>query len=182
VLALTAATGEPVGVYAAAGAPAALALGAAPGGSGRCLYLVDAVPGPERDDGEHPNATARRWDLVRLDPSTLAVEHAAGLSEPPLWFSVAPGGERAYAISGGDSSVGGTELLQIDLTSGSASTLTTLPSRGRGLAVTGERLYAVDSAGGRLWVVAGRDGRIVQTIAVGRRPVSIAIGGASRGN
>jgi hypothetical protein len=68
-------------------------------------------------------------------------------------------------------------VLQLDLPSGAAGPWLTLPARGRGFAVTSERVYVVDSDHDRLWAVHRRTGRIEQTVPVGRRPVSIALGG-----
>ena len=85
---------------------------------------------------------------------------------------MAPDGEWAYALL--DATV-----RALDLTTGADRPLARLPERGLGLAVTRDRVYAVGPYGPGVWVLRRRDGRLVATAPVGRRPVALALTGAA---
>jgi len=178
VLALRADTGAPVATAPLAGAPAALTLGPAPGGAGARLYGVEAAPGPGGRDGGDAHAAAERWRVLGLDPLTLAPDGEHGLAVAPLWFALAPDGDRGYALTGGDTSAGGRALLELDLASGTPRPLPAPPGRARELVATRAHLYALDAQGDRLWAFDRRSGRLVHTIAVGRRPIALTHAGA----
>ena len=178
VLALQAATGAPLAAAPLAGAPEALTLGAAPGGAGARLYGVEAAPGPDGPAGGDAHAAAERWRVVGLDPLTLAPESEHGLAVAPLWFALAPDGDRGYALSGGDTSAGGRALLQLDLASGATRPLTAVPGRARELVASRDRLYALDAHGDRLWAFDRHTGRVVRTVPVGRRPIALTLEGS----
>jgi DNA-binding beta-propeller fold protein YncE len=175
VLALRADTGAPLAAAPTAGAPASLTLGAAPGGAGAQLYVVEAAPGPEPRDGGDAHASAERWRLRGLDPLTLAPDGERWLAVAPLWFAVASDGDRGYALTGGDTSAGGEALLQLDLASDTTRPLAPPPGAARQLVATRGHLYALDARGDRLWAFDRQSGRLVRTIPVGRRPVALTL-------
>jgi hypothetical protein len=182
VLAVNARSGAPVGQYPLRGAPASLTLGPVPGevaseGAGsRWVYCVEAVPGPTNDPDAGPHAEAIGWQLLGLQPTTLALQQQVPLREAPLRLTVPDAGGSAYAVLTRDGRVASRIVLRIELATGVATHLATLPAAARGLAVAADRLYTLDPEGGWLWAVDRRRGRVEQSTQVGRWPVSLVLG------
>ena len=65
----------------------------------------------------------------------------------------------------------------MDLTTGAARRLAQLPGPTPDLALAGDRLYAPDPLGDRLWVVDRRNGALLRPVPVGRYPVAVAAAG-----
>jgi DNA-binding beta-propeller fold protein YncE len=148
ILALDAASGAPAAVLPLVGAPVSLLLAPSPDsdlrGGGRCLYVVEALAGPESE----PPAPYR-GRLLALDPTTLAVEATVPLDAPVTRLAVAPDGDRAYALLG-------HTLLEIDPRTGRAAALATLPGGGLGVAAGRERVFVGAADGGVVWSVERR--------------------------
>jgi hypothetical protein len=167
IVALDAATGAVLRRAPLAGVPERLVVAPAPGGDGRRLYAVEGWPGPEARSPEDA-----RWRLLGLDPATLATEAAHPVSDHLPGLVVAPDGEEAYALEGS------RRLRRLDLRTGAAAVLTTLPGQGvDSLAATERWVYAPHSfgGGGAVWAVDRRSGRLAHTVAVGRSPVALAL-------
>jgi hypothetical protein len=141
-------------------------LGPAPGGGGPRVYVLEAAPPPP----DHPEA----WQLVALEATTLTPERSYRVAEQLLWPALAPDGEHLYALGARAGGVG-RGVVALDLTTGVASWLALLPGDGLGLAATAAALYVLDPAGGGLWVVDRRSGRLRGAVAVGRRPVALVL-------
>jgi hypothetical protein len=116
--------------------------------------------------------------VLGLDPLTLAPDCEHGLAVAPLWLALAPDGDRGYALTDGDTSVGGRALLELDLASGTTRPLPDPPGPARSLVATRVHLYALDAQGNRLWAFDRRSGRLVRTIPVGRRPIALTHDGS----
>jgi hypothetical protein len=125
-----------------------------------------AVEGPAGQEGEQPGPDGGR--VLGLDPRTLAVESEFPIAGAPGRLAVAPDGEHAYLLLG-------HALRELDLATGQAGPLLGLPDRGLDLAVTPERVYVTNPYGHELWAVDRRRWRLVQTLAVGRHPVALAL-------
>jgi DNA-binding beta-propeller fold protein YncE len=167
VVAVDAARGTPLAVRPTAGVPSHLVL--APGGArgGARLFAVETLAGPEDEPPRPPPGR-----LLGLDPTTLEVERQWPLDYRPTRLAVAPDGAWAYALL--DATV-----RALDLTTGADRPLARLPERGLGLAVGRDRIYAVGPYGPGVWVLRRRDGRLVATAPVGRRPVALTLAGAA---
>jgi len=167
LVALDAATGAVLRRAPLAGVPERLVVAPAPGGGGRRLYAVEGWPGPE---ARYP--IDERWRLLALDATTLATEAVHPLRGDLPGLVVAPDGEEAYALEGP------RWLLRLDLHTGAATDLATLPGQGvASLAATERWVYAPHSFGGgsAVWAIDRRSGRLDRTIAVGRSPVALTL-------
>ena len=181
IVALDATTGATVGVIAIDGALGPLSLGLAPGGTGQRLYAARATTSPSTFDpieclASHPDDPyfdGSQWDLLDVDPVTLAVEAIHLLPQPPRWFAVAPDGEHAYGLAGW------VNVLHVNLIDGTVGRLTQLPDMGFGLVVGQERVYVADLFGDAVWDIDRRDGRLRRHISVGHRPLGLAMEGGS---
>jgi hypothetical protein len=88
---------------------------------------------------------------------------------PGRALAVAPGGAHAYALA-----AGGKDVLHLDLATGVARRLGALPGHASGtMAVTAHHVLAPNPLGSEVWALDRRDGRLVATIPVGRRPVAV---------
>jgi DNA-binding beta-propeller fold protein YncE len=181
ILAVDVSTGTGVGRAALEGVPEQLVVAPAPDRVGERLYVVEGFPGPEvRNPGE-VGGLAPHWRLLGMDAVTLAVQQAYALDEEPLALAVAPGGDRAYALT--MHSARQTAIVELDLLMGSARRLALLPGQSLGnLVVTEQRVYAPHTFGNEVWVVDRRHGRVTQTIPAGRHPLALALGPAGGGS
>jgi hypothetical protein len=179
LLAVDGRTGGVRRVLPLAGAPVRLAVAPAPDGLGWRLYTVEALPGSanerlDRDDLAY--AVDDRWYLHVLDLDTLTPLVAWPLDGPARGLAVAPDGGWAYFLSGG--SLSGS-LRAVDLSTGVASRLASLPAPGGDLVVTEERVYVTNPPGRELWAVDRRRGGPVRRLPVGRGPVGLTLGAAA---
>src|SRR5262245_39002285 len=158
--------------------PEDVALGPAPDGAGPRLYVVAEALDPDETRPEAAAgrwASALRWRLLGLHPTTLALERDVPLPGPARGLAVAPDGRDAYALGAADLQAGAA-LQRIDLVRGVAAVVGRAPGLGvAGPAVTRDRLYVPDTFADRLWV-ADRAGRPLGTVPAGRRPLGIATG------
>ena len=179
-------TGATLAVSALAGVPGQVLLAPAPGGREPRLYCVEGLGGTE-PEGADAVAGAARWRLLRLHPATLRPEGEYLFDELPRWLSITADGANAYALAGPDRRRGGppaaaTTVLHADLDTGATGPLGRVPGPGiGGLAVTAERLYAPDTTGDGVAVLRRRDGLLLDTLRVGRRPIAIATAEACPG-
>jgi hypothetical protein len=165
IIAVDGQTGAVVATRPLAGEPRHLVLAAAPGRDGRRLYAVEA---PSWDWDEAPTTATGR--LLGLDPGTLTIESEQCLSPLPAHLAIAPDGDHAYVLTG-------PWVTDVALGTGARRLLASLPRAATGLVVTDARVYAANDSGDEVWAVARRGGHPVQTIAVGRHPVHLALGG-----
>jgi streptogramin lyase len=177
IVAVRARTGAVVATVPLVGVPDRLTLALAPGGPGNALYAVEAaaIPGGGLPDEcrymTHSKyvTNARSWAVLSLAPDTLAVQRQAIIRQAPYALAVAPDGDHVYAL------VHFHQVLHLDLASGSARRLATLPSAPLGLAVTDTRIYVSDSAGSTVRALNRSTGRLVQVVATGRHPTGITL-------
>ena len=151
------------------GLAGALVLARAPDGAGPRLYAIElaAATNPEESAGDGAR-------LLRLDPTTLAVERAYPLGFRPRGLAMAPDDERAYALAGAEG-----RLVELDLRGGARAATGAGAGRRPGLAVAGPRLYVPDPYGGAVLVLDRRSGDLVARARVGRRPAGVlAVGPA----
>jgi hypothetical protein len=180
ILALRPETGATVATAPIDGVPGELALAAAPEGHGRRLYALEATitVGQALPDecrylsyDEHRTAAAG-WTVLGLSAATLEVESRQTVSQPLHGLAVAPDGADAYALTDQGA------VIHLDLVSRRAKVLATLPDVGVGLAVTADRVYVPHTFGDAVWALDRRDGRRLQTIPTGRRPLGVSVGAA----
>ena len=112
------------------------------------------------------------WLLEARDPLTPQLLAIAPLALPPRALAVAPDGAAAYVLAAGAATRG--SLQHLDLTTGAARRLAQLAGPAVDLALAGDRLYAPDPPGDRLWVVDRRSGALLRPVPVGRYPVAVA--------
>ena len=167
VVAIDARSGAVVATAPLAGAPAHVVLAGSSASPGRWLYVVEAAPGP---DGDY--AVGGWWRLLALDPVMLDMQREIALPYLPTGFVVAPGGDRAYALTPPDDT-----LRQVNLATGAESVLAKLPGAGLGLAIAGDRVYVTSPYGSEVWAVDRRRGQVVRTIHVGAHPVAMVVRG-----
>lgn len=175
LVAVSVETGAVVGGVPLAGAPTLLTIEPAPGRLGQRLYVVEAVPDHDTYDG---------WRLVGRSLADLHSESEIRLPEGVLALKVTPDGERAYALAPRSPAPPPARItsrvLDLDLTTGTVSTLVALPGRGLDLAMASERLYIPHAEGNEVWVVDRRRGILLRPVRVGRYPVSLALASSSR--
>jgi hypothetical protein len=180
IVAVHAKTGAVLANVPVAGAPAHLLLAPLPGQAGLRLYSVQQVPGPVRSDDADRYYVPQSWELWALDPATLEVLRVYPLDQRLLPLAASPDGDHLYALADHQAvspGMASTSLLYLDLNSGAVHTLTEVPGVALGLAVTGERIYVLNSFGAEVWAFDRRAGRLLQTIPVGRGPTGIAASG-----
>jgi len=180
--AVHAATGAVLAVQPLAGVPAHVVLAPRPDGPGRRLVLVEArgrAEPADTDERQPPDVPSLgRWHLVTLDPETLAPEAEFAVPHYPQGVAVAPDGRHAYWLAGPWTLGVPTPLLRTDLATGATRLEAHVPGPGfGGLAVTAERVYVPNPEGSEVSVLERRTGSLTGRIAVGRRPVGIALGG-----
>ena len=166
IVALDARSGAVRAVAPLAGRPGSLAV--APGRTplDARLYCVEHVTFLSYDTS--PGVRSR---LLTLDPETLQLERDLPLRDSPLHVTVAPDGDRAYALT-----AGGRRLVHADLASGVEAPLMSLSGEGYALAVAESWVYVSHPKGGAIWVVDRRRGTVAKTIRVGQRPTELALG------
>jgi DNA-binding beta-propeller fold protein YncE len=112
---------------------------------------------------------AGQWSLLSLEPETLTIQRRYLLGERPYALAAAPDGGHVYGL------VHFSRVMHLDLDSGAARPLATLPSAPLGIAVTDTRVYVSDSAGSAVQALDRRTGRVAQVIATGRHPAGITL-------
>jgi DNA-binding beta-propeller fold protein YncE len=176
-VALDVRSGTVVAVAPLAGVPDQLALAPASARNARVLYAVEAAPIPADslpDECRYMTHSkyvthAGQWTVLRLALDTLDVESQHSLGQRPHALTVAPDGDSAYAL------MPFSEVIHLDLQSGTARLLATLPSIALGLAVTDTRIYVSDSFGNAVRALDRSTGRVEQVIASGRHPTGMAL-------
>jgi hypothetical protein len=180
IVAVQARTGAALATLPLAGLPrpassgGSLILAAGPGGAGRRLYGVEALPGSETatwsdQEYEWVSAMSGGWHILQVAPGGLVAERAVALDFAPVGLSVAPDGAQAYAFNARDDSV-----MRIDLATGRAAALGRVAGyRAGGLAATSDRVYVANPWDHQVWVFDRHQNRRVQMIPVGREPVWI---------
>jgi hypothetical protein len=165
------------------GVPGPLALGPGPGGAGGRLYAAEALPSPQVAppsgaliDCESAGYSelvegAPGWRVWGLDATTLAPEAEYAVAHPVRALAVTPDGDDAFALTGP-----GT-VRRLAPAGGPPGWATAVPAPALGLAATDDRLYTVGPLADRVWALDRRGGALVQTLAVGRGPVGLALSG-----
>jgi hypothetical protein len=177
IVALRADTGAVAGVTPLAGAPERLVVAGGAGGTDGAdprLVCLEAEPGPPPAAGAPEPVPQERRQLLLLDPVAGQVEAVFPVTAPPRAVAVAPDGRHAYLLAtlDGPRSV----LEEVDLSTGAARRLATVPGLSLGIAVVGDRIYVPRSDGAALLVLDRQRGRAVGTIPVGRRPLGLTLG------
>jgi outer membrane protein assembly factor BamB len=173
IVALDAETAVPLVTYPAAGWPRSVQLAPGPGGLGRRLYCLVAVPGPNWDGREDEDswlyASGGELRLLALDPAALTPLDAHALAFMPSSLAVAPDGQSAYALT-----VMGSQIVHIDLATGATRRLWQFrPTDATDLAVGDKRLYLVRPYDNEVWVLDREHGRVLKTVPVGHHPLGI---------
>jgi hypothetical protein len=138
------------------------------------LYCLVGGPGTAGDPGSETDPFADGpWRLLALDPATLRPDRAHVLPHPVRALALAPDGDAAYALDAG----GRREVVRVDLRTGTTRPFATLPAPGADLAVTPERVYIADGRSA-VWALDRRRGALIQTVAVGRGAVGLALSGS----
>jgi hypothetical protein len=168
--------GGAVGALRLDGAPRQLVAASGPGRTGRLLYCLEEVPGPddERLDRADPAYTAGNgWRLLVLDPGALGPVGEHALPGAIASLTVTADGEHAFALSGGAAGV-----VRLGLASGAPDRFAALPGAAAGLAVTADRVFVALPGRDQVLVLDRCTGRPDKTIRVGRYPVAVVAGGA----
>ena len=134
--------------------------------SGTRLFCV------EEDIDPHLSPSWRR--LLLVDPASLTVEWSYPLLHEVRRVVVEPAGRSAYRIAG-PHGPWPSVVMHLDLTSGTARPLVTVPGRAMDLAVTADKLFVVHPSGNEVWALDRRTGRLLLSIPVGKGPVGIAL-------
>jgi hypothetical protein len=167
-------TGVVAGRMRLPGVPLQLAAAAGTEETGRWLFAVERVPGPDEWNPGHMDQVPR-WRLLALDPTTLEAARAWPLPEEPRSLVVAPDGRAAYGLVDGPQALQ-SALQQIDLDTGAVRRLAQLPGEGLGgMAVSAEHIFVPHPAGSDVWTVDRRSGRLIRSIHVGRGPVAAVV-------